>query len=185
MTNSPSTVLRTVLQMVQATGGRIDSRVRLQKIAYFMKHLGVPGMADVEYEYHYFGPYSRELSDSVRTAVSAGLLNENVEQLDAEIYRYSYELTANGEKATRKERTDTHWKDLIGQLMKATGKRNIKAFELASTAQYLIDEYGVDASKAMDKAVELKPGCKGVVGPARELLSQVEKIVARSSNKDA
>lgn len=54
--------------------GEIQGRKKLQKIVHILQSFGVP--FDVRFGYHYFGPYSDELQDSVQACLHDGLLKE-------------------------------------------------------------------------------------------------------------
>jgi hypothetical protein len=80
------------LALIAAVGGRIDTRIKVQKEAYLLAALDVELFERSAFSYHYFGPYSRELSDALQFAVSSDLLTEIKEQGTADGVRYSYAL---------------------------------------------------------------------------------------------
>ena len=49
--------------LLNAAGGAIVGKVRLQKIVYLLDQMGMN--SGYSYEYHHYGPYSAELADSV------------------------------------------------------------------------------------------------------------------------
>jgi uncharacterized protein YwgA len=51
-----------VAAVVDAAGGTLVSRVRLQKTVYLLDQLGFS--SEFEYEYHHYGPYSRDLDNA-------------------------------------------------------------------------------------------------------------------------
>lgn len=55
-------------------GHEVAGRTKLQKIAYFCRHLGWD-MRD--YKLHYYGPFSFALADTVATAESVGLIRQS------------------------------------------------------------------------------------------------------------
>jgi uncharacterized protein YwgA len=56
-----------VPSLIQAAGGEIVGKVRLQKIVYLLDQLGV--QTGFSFSYHHYGPYSDELADVVEDDV--------------------------------------------------------------------------------------------------------------------
>ena len=50
-----------VAAIVEAAGGQLTGRVRLQKAVYLLDHVGLN--SGFEYDYHNYGPYSRDLDN--------------------------------------------------------------------------------------------------------------------------
>ena len=63
-----------VADIVHAVGGRLVSRIRLQKIAYLLDQLGTDSGFD--YTYHHYGPYSRDLDSAILDAEAFDLVKE-------------------------------------------------------------------------------------------------------------
>jgi uncharacterized protein YwgA len=75
----------------------VNGRTRIQKDICILKYKEcVP--FNFEFEPHYYGPYSSELTGTVDTLVAAGILQEKVEFLANGVSRYDYGLTLEGEK---------------------------------------------------------------------------------------
>ena len=51
-----------VAAIVAAAGGRLTSRVRLQKVVYLLDRLGLHSGFD--FDYYNYGPYSRDLDNA-------------------------------------------------------------------------------------------------------------------------
>ena len=49
-------------------------RVRLQKMFYLLDRIGLG--SELDYEYHYYGPYSAELTEQIKDAVAFGFIEE-------------------------------------------------------------------------------------------------------------
>lgn len=75
--------------------GNISGRKRIQKIFYLLlkKHnQPIP----FQYKLHYYGPFSRDLHETLMTLVDAGLVNQEIVDLgDRPLYQYR--LTHQGE----------------------------------------------------------------------------------------
>ncbi|AZN95889.1 hypothetical protein EJ066_00410 [Mesorhizobium sp. M9A.F.Ca.ET.002.03.1.2] len=62
-----------VAKIVSLNGGSIVGKTRLQKSAYFLEEFGVGN--EFIFEYHYYGPYSDEVSIGMDDAKALGYLN--------------------------------------------------------------------------------------------------------------
>lgn len=98
-TISPDVVL---FAIAEAYDGRIPGRTLLQKVAYFV---GVRLEVDLGYGPHYYGPYSREITDALEANQDVGALIENRKESrhafaghDAPKVYYEYTLTERGQR---------------------------------------------------------------------------------------
>lgn len=126
-----------LLALVEAHGGKVDSRVRIQKEAYLLQWAGLPIFQDAKFKLQTQGPSSRELADALHEAVNAGYLSEmtarNPENTDI-IITHHYELTskAKQEHSSFQETSDSS-KKYISRLN--TAPRDVLA--LTATALFL------------------------------------------------
>jgi uncharacterized protein len=119
--------------IVRDAGGHVVGRTRLQKIAYLMELAGFG--SGFNFEYRYYGPYSEDLAEGVRTAWAFDLINE-IERPASWGGSYSiYEATA------KIGRPDASPRAQFAQ--QAAGIDAID-LELAATAAYLRAELGYD-----------------------------------------
>lgn len=91
-----------ILTALDAAGGSLPGRTRLQKVVYFIcERLSI----DAAYFPHYYGPYSEEVAGAVDSLVARGLVEEEVDpgatggQYEGRVYTYS--LTEAGKELTR------------------------------------------------------------------------------------
>ena len=126
-----------VAVLLKASGGQLVGRVRLQKTAYLLDRLGLE--SGFHYEYHHYGPFSRDLDNAVADAEAFELLVETFGRRQVDGARYSiFKLTADHLELPPK----------IGKLSKAMLRRylqtfteaNITVLELAATANWLAEE---------------------------------------------
>ena len=68
-----------LLQLVAASGGSVTTRIRIQKEVFLLAVKGCLNLRATNFSYHHFGPFSRQLSETLQFAVSAGLLEEKEE----------------------------------------------------------------------------------------------------------
>src|SRR2546428_11435708 len=100
-TDRPLTAPYLVLSIVDAAGGHLEGRTKIQKLSYFISKTG---SYPVEFGPHYYGPYSSEVDSALQTLVSFGLLEETVrtpnlsdpQTVVFEPKFYNYSLTEKG-----------------------------------------------------------------------------------------
>lgn len=83
------------LMAVLQHAGEIAGRKKLQKIIFIAKKLGYP--FHEKYHYHFYGPYSEELTLRVEELCNLGFLNE-MKETKSGYDQYRYSLTGEGEK---------------------------------------------------------------------------------------
>jgi uncharacterized protein YwgA len=170
-------LLHGVLRLVQASGGKVNNRISIQKSAYLLQALGVSDFASADFTYHHYGPYSRQLSDALQEAVGAGLLAESRDDFAQGYLRYSYRLTEDGQKWLKEEfdarpdATEKHAGVLSGT--------HWRALELAATVVFLERE-GIanDRAEAVATALRFKPECKNSRDKAEQLLTHLGLVQA-------
>jgi uncharacterized protein len=57
---------QTVAHLIEASGGSVNGRIRIQKMVYLFQQLGLD--AGFEFTYHHYGPYSEALTVSAQRA---------------------------------------------------------------------------------------------------------------------
>ena len=157
-----------VADIVQAAGGRLVSRIRLQKIAYLLDQLGAHSGFD--YTYHHYGPYSRDLDSAVLDAEAFDLVKEEFERRQSDGARYSvFKALADADAHRFGYLADRTLRDLV----KRFASTNITVLELAATAHWLCQ-----AEKVEDWEAEIRrrKGSKtegGRLEDAKRLLAEI------------
>jgi uncharacterized protein len=77
-----------------STAGEISGRKKLQKIVYIAKKLSFP--FHEKFQFHFYGPYSEELTLRIEELCDMGYLNE-VREKKAGYYQYCYSITDAGQ----------------------------------------------------------------------------------------
>jgi uncharacterized protein len=121
-----------VVAIVAAADCRLVSRVRMQKIAYLLDQIGMDSGFD--YQYHHYGPYSRDLDNAILDAEAFGMVEETFERRQSDGARYSV--------FTCKTMTPS---DAFGHLgadearkwVKRFAATNVTVLELAATAHWI------------------------------------------------
>lgn len=160
--------LLSLLRLLSAAGGRVETRIHLQKEVYLLS-LKYPGIFDSsDFEYHHYGPYSRFLSENLQYAVSSGLVQEIDETPEDESFtKYTYVLTESGSKAIEENPCDSpDFKEYVLRLQ----SENWRTLELAATVRYLEKKEKLSRDDAFSKALELKPATSSFTKQARSVL---------------
>lgn len=168
---SSGSLLRGVVSLVEAMGGRLEHRIRLQKSAYLLQQLGLADFEEAWFKYHHYGPYSRWVSDALHDAISAGLLIEEQEPRSDGGAKYTYVVTEKGRTwlGKRADRIDRRIHEL-GPMLRDEDWRSL---ELAATALFLQDDEALANLPAMERALELKPPCIPYREKAEQLLQRL------------
>lgn len=123
-----------VAAIVSAAGGKLVGRVRLQKTAYLLDQLGLN--SGFGYEYHHYGPYSRDLDNAVLDAEAFGLVEESFERRQSDGARYSIFSLRPGAKA-KDETFSKLGRDRAAALIQKFANTNVTILELAATIDWL------------------------------------------------
>lgn len=131
-----------VVDVVAAAGGRLVSRIRLQKIAYLLDKLGA--QSGFVFSYHHYGPYSRDLDNAVLDAEVFDKITETFERRKSDGARYSvFEIKSQASHVY------SFLKDQqLRQRVRELAAVNVTILELAATAHWLAIEERVPDWKA-------------------------------------
>lgn len=155
-----------IADILHAAGGRLVSRIRLQKIAYLLDQLGAGSGFD--YSYHHYGPYSRDLDSAILDAEAFGLVKEDYAYRKSDGARYSVfvqQSTGEGYTCLKNDR--------LKDVAKRLASQKVTVLELAATAHWL-----AEVEKVGDWRTEIRrrKGAKienGRLDKATKLLAEV------------
>lgn len=120
-----------IIQFIGAADG-ITGRKKLQKMVYIAKKLQFPYKE--KYEFHFYGPYSEELTLRIEELCNMGFLNE--ERQDKGSYvQYKYQMTNAGEHFTQMAQVEEVSPALVACIDQMKGKSS-RFLELVSTLLY-------------------------------------------------
>ncbi|MCM3618035.1 YwgA family protein [Sutcliffiella horikoshii] len=118
------------LMKVFASAGEVIGRKKLQKMVYIAKKLNYPFYE--KYNFHFYGPYSEEVTLRVEELCNLGFLSELKENKGG-YSQYRYSLTENGEEFL------THY-DLelphLNECMTKMNEQSSRFLELVSTVLF-------------------------------------------------
>ncbi|KAA0546152.1 YwgA family protein [Bacillus sp. BGMRC 2118] len=132
---------------VFAEAGEVIGRKKLQKMIYIGKKLQLPFYE--RYDFHFYGPYSEELTLRIEELCNLGFLQE-VKENKGGYSQYRYSLTEVGENFLQQNVEDTP--ELNG-CMKHMNDQNARFLELVSTVMYFED---LEKEEVMEKVFTLK-----------------------------
>lgn len=155
-----------VADILGAAGGRLVSRIRLQKIAYILDQLGAESGFD--YSYHHYGPYSRDLDSAILDAEAFGLVKEDYGYRKSDGARYSV-FVQNAEGKEFSCLKDGYLRNITKRL----AAENVTVLELAATAHWLAEFEKVDDWKAEIRRRKGSKTDNGRLEEATKLLAEV------------
>jgi uncharacterized protein YwgA len=132
---------------VFAEAGEIIGRKKLQKMVYIGKKLQYPFYE--RYDFHFYGPYSEELTLRIEELCNLGFLQEMKEKKGG-YFQYRYALTEVGEQFL--SQNDLEMPALNG-CMKEMNDKSSRFLELVSTVFYF---EGLEKKEVKEKVFTLK-----------------------------
>ena len=133
-----------VLCLVDACGGRLQGRTLLQKRAFFVTEL-VGDDYGLNFDAHFYGPYSATVEGTVTQLKNLGFLQESSTGFGTvkegfEMRRYDYSLTPDGEQLLKELRKTPEYaaiKAATDRVLQA-GDRNYLELSIAAKAYFLL-----------------------------------------------
>ena len=168
-----------VAALLKAAGGELVGRVRLQKAVYLLDRLGLE--SGFRYDYHHYGPFSRDLDNAVADAEAFGLVEEAFGRRQVDGARYSiFRLTAdNLELPAKIGRLD---EAELGRYLRTFAAATVTVLELAATANWLVE---VERRDDWKKALHRRKGPKVEGGRLERALDLLHKIGLPPAGADA
>lgn len=125
-------MLKDHAKIIQAisVSGEITGRKKLQKMIYIAKKIAFPFQE--RFQFHFYGPYSEELTLRVEELCNMGFLNE-VKEKKGGYYQYRYALTDSGKEfLSLNEVAMPSLQDCLEDM----NEQNARFLELVSTVLY-------------------------------------------------
>lgn len=150
--------------------GKVNGRVRLQKIVYLLQQMGCPFRED--FEYGHYGPFSRTLANELDLLKRDGLVKEKEQQTEYGLL-YAYELTNELENLLCDAPgihglTNT---DIDSTLALLKGK-DVRVLEVASSRLFL-SKNGLSGEKLNQALEQWKPGLRKYFSDGASLLQKL------------
>ncbi|MCM3764079.1 YwgA family protein [Neobacillus niacini] len=125
-------MLKDHAKLMQAilVSGEIVGRKKLQKMIYIAKKIDFP--FHDRFQFHFYGPYSEELTTRVEELCNMGFLNE-VKEKKGGYYQYRYTLTDAGKEFLSLNEVDM---PCLDDCLVDMNEQNARFLELVSTVLY-------------------------------------------------
>lgn len=127
--------------------GEISGRKKLQKMIYIAKKISFPFQE--RFQFHFYGPYSEELTLRVEELCNMGFLNE-VNEKKGGYYQYCYTLTEAGREFLSINEVDMPY---LQEILDDMNSQNARFLELVSTVLYFGN---LERAEVCDKIFTLK-----------------------------
>ena len=125
-------LLKDHAKLMQAilVSGEITGRKKLQKMIYIAKKVEFPFQE--RFQFHFYGPYSEELTTRVEELCNMGFLNE-VKEKKGGYFQYRYTLTEAGKEFLSMNNVDM---PCLQDCLVDMNEQNARFLELVSTVLY-------------------------------------------------
>ncbi|SRR5690554_1528497 len=120
-----------ILRAIQCSG-EIVGRKKLQKMIYIAKKLHFP--FEEKFEFHFYGPYSEELTLQLEELINMGFITE-IKENKGNYFQYRYRLTETGEEFVREFARDVE-NPVLNDVIKNMNEKTPRFLELVSTVLY-------------------------------------------------
>ena len=154
-----------------STAGEISGRKKLQKIVYIAKKLDFPFKE--KYQFHFYGPYSEELTLRVEELCNMGYLNE-VREKRAGYYQYCYSVTDAGRDFLSMQEVDMP--ALPDCLLDMNGQ-NARFLELVSTVLFFDT---LEKNEVTEKIFTLKSKQKYTLEEIDQAYAYIEQLKGKA-----
>ncbi|MFJ7994336.1 YwgA family protein [Peribacillus frigoritolerans] len=154
-----------------STAGEISGRKKLQKIVYIAKKLSFP--FHEKFQFHFYGPYSEELTLRIEELCEMGYLNE-VREKKAGYYQYCYSITDAGKDFLSIQEVEMPALEACLQDMNG---QNARFLELVSTVLYFDT---LEKEEVTEKIFTLKSKQKYTLEEIDEAYEYIEQLKTKA-----
>ncbi|MEW5552232.1 YwgA family protein [Peribacillus frigoritolerans] len=154
-----------------STAGEISGRKKLQKIVYIAKKLSFP--FHEKFQFHFYGPYSEELTLRIEELCEMGYLNE-VREKKAGYYQYCYSITDAGQDFLSIQEVEMPALEVCLQDM---NEQNARFLELVSTVLYFDT---LEKEEVTEKIFTLKSKQKYTLEEIDEAYEYIEQLKTKA-----
>lgn len=150
-----------------SVAGEISGRKKLQKIVYIAKKLSFPFQE--KYQFHFYGPYSEELTLRIEELCNMGYLNE-VREKRAGYYQYCYSITEAGRDFLSMQEVDM---PMLEECLLDMNEQNARFLELVSTVLFFDT---LEKDEVIEKIFTLKSKQKYTLEEIDEAYAYIEQL---------
>lgn len=150
-----------------SVAGEISGRKKLQKIVYIAKKLSFPFQE--KYQFHFYGPYSEELTLRIEELCNMGYLNE-VREKRAGYYQYCYSITEAGRDFLSMQEVEM---PMLEECLLDMNEQNARFLELVSTILFFDT---LEKDEVIEKIFTLKSKQKYTLEEIDEAYAYIEQL---------
>ncbi|MGE5578460.1 MAG: hypothetical protein ACM3WU_00320 [Bacillota bacterium] len=117
---------------------KVPGRTILQKIVYFCS---VILKLEVDYFPHYYGPYSEEVSQAVKSLSALGFISESKHMTNTGLWGYDYQLTKDGTELFSSLSTNPTLKrvaDVVSKILSLEGWNHTQTISCAAKVNFIL-----------------------------------------------
>lgn len=165
-------MLKDHAKLMQAimVSGEIVGRKKLQKMIYIAKKIHFP--FNDRFQFHFYGPYSEELTTRVEELCNMGFLNE-IKEKKGGYFQYRYTLTESGKEFLSLNEVEMPFLEDCFQDM---NEQNARFLELVSTVLFF-DE--LPREEVKNKVFTLKSSQRYTEAEIEEAYRYIENLKAK------
>ncbi|MFL6560370.1 MAG: YwgA family protein [Bacillus sp. (in: firmicutes)] len=165
-------MLKDHAKLMQAimVSGEITGRKKLQKMIYIAKKVEFP--FHERFQFHFYGPYSEELTTRVEELCNMGFLNE-VKEKKGGYYQYRYTLTDSGKEFLSLNQVEM---PCLEDCFNDMNEQNARFLELVSTVLYFDN---LSKEEVADKVFTLKASQRYTLDEIDEAYQYINTLKAK------
>lgn len=165
-------LLKDHAKLMQAilVSGEITGRKKLQKMIYIAKKVDFPFQE--RFQFHFYGPYSEELTTRVEELCNMGFLNE-VKEKKGGYFQYRYTLTDAGKEFLSMNDVDM---PCLQDCLVDMNEQNARFLELVSTVLYFDN---LPKEEVANKVFTLKSSQRYTEAEIDEAYQYIESLKAK------
>jgi uncharacterized protein len=165
-------LLKDHAKLMQAimVSGEITGRKKLQKMIYIAKKVEFP--FHERFQFHFYGPYSEELTTRVEELCNMGFLNE-VKEKKGGYYQYRYTLTDSGKEFLSLNEVEM---PCLEDCFNDMNEQNARFLELVSTVLYFDN---LSKEEVADKVFTLKASQRYTLDEIDEAYQYINTLKAK------
>ncbi|KQL51149.1 hypothetical protein AN964_19280 [Heyndrickxia shackletonii] len=153
-----------------SASGEVVGRKKLQKMIYIAKKLSFPFQE--KFQFHFYGPYSEELTLRVEELYNLGFIEE-IKEKKGGYYQYRYSVTENGKEFLHLYETEMpHLKECLASM----NEQNARYLELVSTVLYFDNLPKTEVVEKINKVKAKQRYTEEEIDQAYEYIEELKKI---------
>lgn len=153
-----------------SASGEIVGRKKLQKMIYIAKKLSFPFQE--KFQFHFYGPYSEELTLRVEELYNLGFIEE-VKEKKGGYYQYRYTITENGEEFLHLYESEMPY---LKECISSMNEQNSRYLELVSTVLYFDNLPKAEVIEKINKVKAKQRYTEEEIDQAYEYIEELKKI---------